>query len=108
MLTAASQILLILATVLSLDGQPAVQAQDNQGAIGNLSVSSPDPGQLVYVHGVWDGFPSMSVFTQQDANLPFYPSIPEAACWTTWHRVFATPGDVVSSTTSYNDTPWYC
>ena len=47
MLTAASLILLILATVLSLDGQPAVQAQDDQGAIGNLSVSSPDPGQLV-------------------------------------------------------------
>ena len=47
----------------------------------------------VYVHGVWDGFPSMSVFTQQDANQPFYPSIPEAACWTTWHRVFATPED---------------
>ena len=47
MLTAASLILLILATVLSLDGQPAVQAHDNQGAIGNLSVSSPDPGQLV-------------------------------------------------------------
>ena len=47
----------------------------------------------VYVHGVWDGFPSMSVFTQQDADEPFYPSIPEAACWTTWHRVFATPED---------------
>ena len=46
MLTAASLILLILATVLSLGGQPAVQAQDNQGAIGNLSVSSPDPGQV--------------------------------------------------------------
>ena len=47
MLTAASLILLILATVLSLDGQPAVQAQDDQGAIGNLSVSIPDAGQLV-------------------------------------------------------------
>ena len=47
MLTAASLILLILATVLSLDGQPAVQAQGDQGAIGNLSVSSPDTGQLV-------------------------------------------------------------
>ena len=47
MLIAASLILLILATVLSLGGQPAVQAQDDQGAIGNLSVSSPDAGQLV-------------------------------------------------------------
>ena len=57
----------------------------------------------IYVHGVWDSFPSMSVFTQQDANGPFYPSIPEAACWTTWHRVFATPEDFVPSTTTYKD-----
>ena len=57
----------------------------------------------IYVDGVRDGFPSMSVFTQQDANQSFYPSIPEAACWTTWHRVFATPGDVVPFTASYND-----
>ena len=55
----------------------------------------------IYVDGVRDGFPSMSVFTQQDANQSFYPSIPEAACWTTWHRVFATPGDVVPFTASY-------
>ena len=55
----------------------------------------------IYVHGVWDSFPSMSVFTQQDANGPFYPSIPEAACWTTWHRVFATPESFSPST--YND-----
>ena len=57
----------------------------------------------IYVHGVWDGFPSMSVFTQQDANQPFYPSIPNAACWTTWHRVFATPEDFIPSTASYKD-----
>ena len=57
----------------------------------------------IYVHGVRDGFPIMSVFTQQDANQPFYPSIPEAACWTTWHRVFATPEDFIPSTTSYKD-----
>ena len=55
----------------------------------------------IYVHGVWDSFPSMSVFTQQDANGPFYPSIPEAACRTTWHRVFATPESFSPST--YND-----
>ena len=54
----------------------------------------------IYVHGVRDGFPSMSVFTQQDANGPFYPSIPEVACWTTWHRVFATPEDFGAT---YND-----
>ena len=47
----------------------------------------------IYVHGVADSFPSMSVFKQQDANGPFYPSIPVVACWTTWHRVFATPED---------------
>ena len=51
MLMAASVILLVLAggfltAALWLDGQPAVQAQDDRGAIGNLSVSSPDPGQL--------------------------------------------------------------
>ena len=55
----------------------------------------------IYVHGVLDSFPSMSVFKQQDANGPFYPSIPEVACWTTWHRVFATPEDFSPST--YND-----
>ena len=55
----------------------------------------------IYVHGVWDSFPSMSVFTQQDASGPFYPSIPESACWTTWHRVFATPESFSPST--YND-----
>ena len=37
----------VLTGALSLDGQPAVQAQNHQGAISNLSVSSPDPGQLV-------------------------------------------------------------
>ena len=51
MLMAASVILLVLAggfltAALWLDGQPAVQAQDDRGAIGNLSVSSPGPGQL--------------------------------------------------------------
>ena len=51
MLMAASVILLVLAggfltAALWLDGQPAVQAQDDRGAIGNLSVSSPEPGQL--------------------------------------------------------------
>ena len=36
-----------LTGALSLDGQHAVQAQNHQGAISNLSVSSPDTGQLV-------------------------------------------------------------
>ena len=30
-------------------------------------------------------------------------SIPEAACWTTWHRVFATPEDFIPSTANYKD-----
>ena len=55
------------------------------------------------MHGVRDGFPSMSVFTQQDANQAFYPSIPNAACWTTWHRVFATPEDFSPSSAAYKD-----
>ena len=47
MLTVTFVILLVLAAALLLDGQPAVQAQQEQGAISHLSVSSPDPGQLV-------------------------------------------------------------
>ena len=51
MLMAASVTLLVLAggfltVALWLDAQPAVQAQDDRGAIGTLSVSSPGPGQL--------------------------------------------------------------
>ena len=50
-LMVASVILLVLAggfltAALWLDGQPAVQAQDDRGAVSNLSVSSPGPGQL--------------------------------------------------------------
>ena len=50
-LTVASVILLVLAgcfltAALWLDGQPAVQAQDDRGTVSNLSVSSPGPGQL--------------------------------------------------------------
>ena len=67
MLTAASLILLILATVLSLGGQPAVQAQDNQGAIGNLSVSSPDPGQLV---AAWS---ALAVTSKKNGYLEVWP-----------------------------------
>ena len=51
-LTVAAVVLLMLAGGLLtaapwLDGQPAVQAQDDRGAVSNLSVSSPNPGQLV-------------------------------------------------------------
>ena len=53
MLAAASVILLIaagsfLATPLWWDGQSPVKAQDNQGAISNLVLSSPNPGQIGY------------------------------------------------------------
>ena len=51
--------------------------------------------------------PSMSVFKQQDANGPFYPSIPVVACWTTWHRVFATPEDFGATYKYYNDALSY-
>ena len=52
MLTVAFVVLLVAAAsfltgALSLDGQPAVHAQNSQGAISNLSVLSPGPGQLV-------------------------------------------------------------
>ena len=60
----------------------ALEHRDDQEYIQEyIKVSvQEDKVYEVYVHGVRDGFPSMSVFTQQDANQPFYPSIPEAAC----------------------------
>ena len=36
-----------MTAALSLDGQPTVHAQDDQGAISGLVLSSPDPGQMV-------------------------------------------------------------
>ena len=53
------------------------------------------PHDASYIHR---HSPYWSVFKQQDANGPFYPSIPDVACWTTWHRVFATPEDFSPST----------
>ena len=37
----------VMTAALSLDGQPTVHAQDDQGAISGLVLSSPDPGQMV-------------------------------------------------------------
>ena len=50
-LAVASIILLVLAGTLLMAGQPAAQAQDDRGAISNLSASSANPGQLVVA---WD------------------------------------------------------
>ena len=46
MLAVASTILLVLAGTLLTAGQPPAQAQDDQGAVTSLSVSSPNPSQL--------------------------------------------------------------
>ena len=51
-LTVTFIVLLVLAgsvmtAALSLNGQPAVHAQGDQGAISGLVLSSPDPGQMV-------------------------------------------------------------
>ena len=51
----------------------------------------------IYVHGVSEGFPSISVHGQQDADAP------TTACSTSWHRVFATPEDFSPSTATYKD-----
>ena len=51
----------------------------------------------IYVHGVSEGFPSISVHGQQDADAP------TTACSTSWHLVFATPEDFSPSTATYKD-----
>ena len=62
-LTVASVVLLALAggfltAALWLDGQPAVQAQSDQGAVSNLSVSSPNARQLLVAWSAPSAAPS--------------------------------------------------